>query len=259
MLAHEAHGVAVVHHYQRIELVGQVAYALEVGYVAVHGEHAVGGDELYLAAGILCVLKLGAKVFHIVVLIAIPLGLAEPHAVYYGGVVQLVGYHGVLGAQQGLEQASVCVEAGGVQYAVVHLYKVGYLMLQLLVQPLGAADEAHGGEAEAPFVIAGLCGLDKLLAVGKAKVVVRAHIEHVLRLGGVYARLLGGSDYAFVLIGAGFPDALEHLAVMLKCGFHMLFLSMLFFIAGFPYFVQSSTTLPLLPLFMASKPLSKSR
>ena len=34
-------------------------------------------------------------------------------------------------------------------------------------------------------------GLDKLLAVGKAKVVVRAHIEHVLRLGGVYARLLG--------------------------------------------------------------------
>lgn len=51
MLAHETGGVAVVHHHHGAVLVGQVAHALQVGNDAVHGEHAVSGDELDPCAG----------------------------------------------------------------------------------------------------------------------------------------------------------------------------------------------------------------
>ena len=42
---HEAHGVGVIDHHQRTELLGEVADALQRGEVAVHGEDAVGDDD----------------------------------------------------------------------------------------------------------------------------------------------------------------------------------------------------------------------
>ena len=44
-LAEEAGGVAVVHHHERVVALGQVADLGERRDVAVHGEHAVGGDQ----------------------------------------------------------------------------------------------------------------------------------------------------------------------------------------------------------------------
>ena len=127
LVPHEAHGVAVVHHHQGVKLIGQIADPLEVGDVAVHGEHAVGSDELHLAAGGLGVLQAPAQVRHVVVLVAVALGLAQPHAVDDGRVVQLVGDHRVLGPQQGLEETAVGVEAGGVEDGVVHAQKLRQL------------------------------------------------------------------------------------------------------------------------------------
>ena len=89
VLAHEADGVRVVDHHQRVVLVGQVADARQVGDDAVHGEHAVGGDEAEPGVGRL--LELRFQVGHVVVLVAEALGLAEPHAVDDAGVVQFVG------------------------------------------------------------------------------------------------------------------------------------------------------------------------
>ena len=66
-------------------------------------------------------------------------------------MVQLVGDDGVLGPQQGLEEAAVGVEAGGIEDGVLHAHELGDARLQLLVDVLGAADEADGGEAEAPL------------------------------------------------------------------------------------------------------------
>ena len=43
--AHEADGVRVIDHHQRVVLVRQVADAAQVGDDAVHREHAVGGDQ----------------------------------------------------------------------------------------------------------------------------------------------------------------------------------------------------------------------
>ena len=64
-------------------------------------------------------LELGLQVGHVVVLVAKPLGLAEPDAVDDRGVVQLVGDDRVLGAQDRLEQPAVGVEARGIEDRVL--------------------------------------------------------------------------------------------------------------------------------------------
>jgi hypothetical protein len=50
VLAHEADRMAVVDHRERVKLVREIADALEIRDVAVHGEHAVGRDEDLFAA-----------------------------------------------------------------------------------------------------------------------------------------------------------------------------------------------------------------
>ena len=90
MLTHKAHGVAVVHHGQRVKLLGQVADALEICDIPVHREHAVGGDEDLFAAKGARFLELGAQILHVVVFIAEALCLAKPHAVDDRGMVELV-------------------------------------------------------------------------------------------------------------------------------------------------------------------------
>ena len=65
-------------------------------------------------------LELLFQVGHVVVLVAEPLGLAEPDAVDDAGVVQFVRDDGVLGAEKRLEQAAVGVEARRVEDRVVH-------------------------------------------------------------------------------------------------------------------------------------------
>ena len=57
--------------------------------------------------------------------------------------------HRVLFCQHRLEEAGVRVEARRVQYRVVGLVEVGDLALQLRVDVLGAADEAHRAQPEA--------------------------------------------------------------------------------------------------------------
>ena len=137
------------------------------------------------------------------------MSLAEPYAVDNGGVVQLVGDDGVIRPQDGLEEAAVSVEAGGVEDAVVHLEEVGKLALQLLVDLLRAADEAYGGKAVAPLLIAGLGGGDDLGVVGKAEIVVGAHVENAFGLGGVDPRALLGGDDALLAPGTGIADGIE--------------------------------------------------
>ena len=85
---------------------------------------------------------------------------------------------------------------------------------------LGAADEADRAQAEAPLVVAGLGRLDELRAVGEAQVVVGAHVDHLLGLGGVDPGLLGGGDDPLTLPGARFPDGFQFLAVFFQCLFH---------------------------------------
>ena len=160
------------------------------------------------------------EVLHVVVLVAEALGLAEPDAVDDGGVVQLVGDDGVLGPQDGLEQAPVGVEAGGVEDGVLLAHEPGDPGLQLLVDVLGAADEADGGQAEAPLVVGGLGGGDEVRVVGEAQIVVGAHIHHALGQRGIDPGPLGGHDDPLVLVGARFPDGGKLVLIEFVCLLH---------------------------------------
>ena len=100
------------------------------------------------------------EVGHVVVGVAEPLGLAEADAVDDAGVVEGVGDDRVLLAEQRLEEAAVGVEAGGVEDRVLGAEEARETGLELLVDVLRAADEAHRGHAEAVLVEPALGGFD---------------------------------------------------------------------------------------------------
>ena len=106
------------------------------------------------------------------------LGLAQADAIDDGGMVQGIGDNRILGAEQGLEQAAVGVEAGGVENRVLGAEEIGNGLFQLLVQVLGAADKAYRGHAETAFVERLVRRGDHFLVVCQAEVVVGAEIQH---------------------------------------------------------------------------------
>ncbi len=147
---HKADGVGIVHHHQGVVLLGEVADGFQRRQVAVHGEHTVGDDDP--APGILRLNEPGLELRHVLVGVAEPLGLAEPDAVDDGGVVESVGDDGVLGAEEGFEDAAVGIKATREQDGVLCAEEPGNPGFQFQVQVLGAADEADAGHAEATRV-----------------------------------------------------------------------------------------------------------
>ena len=127
-------------------------------------------------------------------------------------MVEGVADDGVVGGEQRLEEAAVGVEAGGVEYGVLGVEVVGDGFLQLLVQVLGAADEAYGAHAVAALVHGLLGGLDQARVVAQAQVVVGAEVEHFARgPGHGDISLLGSGDDTFVLVQACVLDVLQFL------------------------------------------------
>ena len=80
--------------------------------------------------------------------------------------------------QQRLEQTAVGIEARGVEDGVLGAEEVGNRLFKLLMQVLGAADEAHAGHAEAVRVQRLLRRGDDVRVVGQAQVIVGAEIQH---------------------------------------------------------------------------------
>ena len=149
IFADKANRVRVIHHYQRVVFIRQIAHAFQVGDHAVHGEHAVGGDQHVAGTGFTGLFQAGFQLNHVVVGVAETLRFAQAYTVDDGGVVQGVGDNRVFCTEQGLKQTAVGVEAGGVQNRVFHSEEVRQLLLKLLVAVLGTADKANGGHAEA--------------------------------------------------------------------------------------------------------------
>ena len=169
---HDAHGVGVVDHHQRVIPVSEVADLGQGCQVAIHREHAVCDDKAIARVG--AFLQRLFQLRHITVCVAEPACLAKPDAVDDAGVVERVGDHRVALVHERLEDAAIRVEAGRVENGVLGAEKVGQRRLQLLVHLLGAADEADRGHPVAPAV-EGLPGSrEDGRVVGEAKVVVCA-------------------------------------------------------------------------------------
>ena len=197
--AHEADGMAVVDHDERPVALGQIADLAQRRDEAVHREDPVGHDELEArprgrGLGEPCV-----EVRHVAVPVPKAPRLAQADPVDDRGVVQLVADHGVLLAEEGLEDAAVCVEAGRVEDRVGGAEEGAQARLELLVDLERAADEADGGHAVAPALERGVRGGDHLGMVREPEVVVGAEIEHAPPAREGDRGALGSRDHALGL------------------------------------------------------------
>ena len=171
--------MAVVDHRQRVVFFGEADDGGQIGDRAVHREYPVSDDEA--GVGVVGLAEFRGQVVHVIVLIAVAPRLAQPDAVDDAGMVQRVADYGVIRAQDRLEQPAVRVEAGGVQDRVFRAEVGADALLQLLVQGLRAADEAHRGDTEPVLVERLVRGFPNFRVVGQSEVVVRAEIENLLR------------------------------------------------------------------------------
>jgi len=132
-------------------------------------------------------------------------------------VVEGVGDDGVLGAEEGFEEAAVGVEAGGEEDRVVMAEELREAGFELPVQVLCAADEADRGHAEAVVVHRGFGGGDQAGVVGEAEVVVGAEVQHLAPIH-LHMRTLGAGDQALAFHQAFGVDAGEGRGDMVEEG-----------------------------------------
>ena len=98
--------------------------------------------------------------------------------------------------------------------------KGGDALFQFLVDLLSAADEPHRGKAEAPLIVASLCGIDQFLAAGQTQIVVGAHVHHAISGSGVDAGALGGGDDPLFPPGTGLANGLQLIFDQIQRSFH---------------------------------------
>src|ERR1019366_8100469 len=107
---------------------------------------------------------------------------------------------------QGLEQAAIGIETGGVEDGVFGAEELAELCFKLLMNALGPADEADTGHAITPLVERGLGGGGHGRMLGQAKIVVGTEIQHRLAVGDANGRALRRDDDALALVSAGTAD-----------------------------------------------------
>src|SRR6478672_11808523 len=110
-------------------------------------------------------------------------------------------------------RSAIRVEARGVQDRVLRAEEGRDRLLELLVQVLRAADEAHAGHAEAVRIQRVLGRRDHVGMVGQAQVVVRAEVQHRAAVGERDLGRLRAGDDAFGLEQPGFADFVEGFGV----------------------------------------------
>ena len=139
------------------------------------------------------------QLVQVVVGVAQALRFAQAHAVDDAGVVQRVADHRVLLVEQRLEQAAVRVEAGRIEDRVLGAEEVAEPRLQLLVDALRAADEAHRGHAVAVTVERALRGFAHGGVIGQSEIVVRAQVDDFGAAADAHDGALRGGEHALRL------------------------------------------------------------
>ena len=136
------------------------------------------------------------------------LGFAEADAIYNAGVIELVADDGAFGIEQGFKETSVGIETRGVEDGVVVPQEGGYLVLELLVDVLGSADEPHGGHTVAVFLQSPFGCFHQTGMVGEPQVIVGAEVDY-LAIFYLYLRPLGREYDPLILIKPGVADVLQ--------------------------------------------------
>ena len=181
--AEDSGGVGVVDHHDGVVFFGQFGEFGDGADVAVHGEDAVGDDELY-AGLVLDFLEELLAVGDVFVAEDLDFGAGETGAVDDGGVVEFVGQDEVFFAEDGADGAGVGGEAGLEDDAGFDVFEGGDFALELHVDAHGAGDGADGAGAYA-VVSDGLDGgFGEFWVVAEAEVVVAGEIDDALAVVG---------------------------------------------------------------------------
>ena len=207
--------MTLVNHNQSVVLLCEVANLVHRGDVAVHREHAVGDDDA--EALCLCLLQTLLQFLHVGVCVAVAFCLAKAHTVDDGCMVEGIADDGVLFREERLEHTAVSVEASGIEDGVLRLEVVADGCLELFVDVLRAADEAHARHAEAPFCHHLCCSLYEARMVAEAEIVVGAEVQDFLALylNGCPLRAF---NETLLFVESCFANLSERLAEML---FHL--------------------------------------
>ena len=212
--------VGVVHHDHGIVLVGQVAYPIQLGEVAVHRENAIGCDEAVPRR--LRFHELLFEIAHVAVPVAESLSFRQPDPVDDAGMVQLVGDDRVFRIQQRFKQTAVGIETGAVKDGVFRAEKFADFFFKLLVDRLRPADESHAGEAIAPVFQCLLRGPHHRRMIRQAQVVVCAKVQYGRAIGDGNLCLLRSGNDALPFIQARVLDLGDlFLEIMLSLAVHV--------------------------------------
>ena len=213
----------IVHHHQGVVPVRKITDLPQRRDHAVHGKHAVSRDQFEARPGRGSLAKIPLQIREVSVPVAVPPRLAEPDPVDDAGMVEFVADHGVLRPKQGFEQTTVGVEARAVEDGVLGPEEFAQPGLELLVDLLRPADEAHARQPVTPLVQRGMRRLAHPGILRQPEIVVGAQVQHGDPAVRPDMRTLGGGQHALVLVGARVAHGGQLVLEMLlqsEVGFH---------------------------------------
>ena len=111
--------------------------------------------------------------------------------------------------KQHFEKTAVGVEATRIKDGVFGAEKAGEFLFELLVECLGATDEAHRGHPKAPALQSGASGGDDFRVIGQPEVIVSAKVDHVAAVVKADAGILAGIDEPLSLVKTGGGDFIQ--------------------------------------------------
>ena len=124
-------------------------------------------------------------------------------------MVKCIAYYGILLGEQRFEQSTVGIEASCIENGVLGVEIFADGILQLLVEVLGATDEANRRHAVAVAVHCPLGCINKALGVRQSQIVVGTEVKNLtIHAVYIYGSALGCSDNTFVLVKTGILYAL---------------------------------------------------
>ena len=137
-------------------------------------------------------------------------------------MVEGIADDGIVLRQQGFEHTAVGIEASGIEDGVFRVEIFADGSLQLLVEVLASADEAHARHAVATAIHGILGSLYEARIVRKAQIVVGAEVQHCLS-AHLNGSLLRAFNQTLVLVKASFADSSQLvLKMLLKFSVHSM-------------------------------------
>ena len=115
-------------------------------------------------------------------------------------MVERVGDNRIFFGQQRFEESSVGIKTSGIEDGIFRAEEIGDDAFQLFVRVLRTADKTYRRHAIPARIHAGFGRLNEFFVIGKAEIIVRAEVNHLLSAFYGNAGRLRSDDHAFVLI-----------------------------------------------------------